>query len=104
MNEVQPTKGGKRRGYGEGSITKLGDGRWQGRVDLGYVKGKRKRKAVYGATKREVQEKLAKARHLHEQGLPLPDERQTVGQFLERWLTDTARHAVRPSTYASYAS
>jgi integrase len=104
MNEAPTARGGKRRGHGEGSITKLGDGRWQGRVDLGYVKGKRKRKAVYGATKREVQEKLARARHQAEQGLPLPDERQTVGQFLERWLTETVRNAVRPTTYTSYAS
>ncbi|HZU05719.1 MAG TPA: site-specific integrase [Chloroflexota bacterium] len=38
-----------------------------------------------------------------QQGLPLPAERQTVGQFLARWLEDVARPRVRPKTYHSYA-
>src|SRR5579871_3106234 len=34
-----------RRGAGEGSLTQLPDGRWQARIDLGYVNGKRVRHA-----------------------------------------------------------
>ena len=30
------------------------------------------------------------------------DERQTVGQYLARWLADVARSLVRPLTYRSY--
>ena len=30
--------------------------------------------------------------------------RQTVGQFLARWLEESAKTTVRPSTYTSYAS
>jgi len=63
----------QRRGKGEGSITRLADGRWQARVDLGYQGGKRVRKAFYGKTRKEVQEKLTTALHDHQRGLPLPD-------------------------------
>jgi len=93
----------QRRGKGEGSITRLADGRWQARVDLGYEGGKRVRKAFYGKTRKEVQEKLTTALHDHQRGLPLPDERQTVGQFLTDWLDNTARHTLRPTSYDGYA-
>jgi len=36
-----------RRGHGEGTITKRKDGRWEAKLDLGWVDGKRKRKAFY---------------------------------------------------------
>lgn len=93
----------RRRGKGEGSITRLADGRWQARVDLGYEGGKRVRKAFYGKTRREVQERLTRALGDHQRGLPLPHERQTVGQFLTDWLDNTARHTLRPTSYDGYA-
>jgi integrase len=93
----------RRRGKGEGSITQLVDGRWQARVDLGYERGKRVRKAFYGKTRKEVQEKLTTALHDHQRGLPLPNERQTVGQFLDDWLENTARHTIRPTTFDGYS-
>ena len=34
--------------------------------------------------------------------LPVAYERQTVGQFLTRWLEDSAKPCIRPSTYRSY--
>ncbi len=93
----------RRRGKGEGSITRLADGRWQARVDLGFEGGKRVRKAFYGKTRKEVQAKLMTALNDHQRGLPLPNERQTVGQFLTDWLENTARHTLRPTTYDGYA-
>ena len=43
-----------KRGNGEGSITQLPDGRWQGRLTVGYgPDGRQRRKAVYGRTRRE---------------------------------------------------
>ncbi len=36
------------------------------------------------------------------QGLTLPGERLTVAKFLERWLEDSARPKLKPSTYVSY--
>ena len=44
------------------------------------------------------------ALHARSNGLPSPNERQTVGQFLSRWLEDSARPSVRPTTFQSYQS
>src|SRR5262249_27537688 len=43
-----------RRGHGEGSIHKRADGRWAATIDLGWEDGRRKRKTLYGKTRREV--------------------------------------------------
>ncbi|MBI4507212.1 MAG: site-specific integrase [Chloroflexi bacterium] len=94
----------KRRGRGEGSITQRADGRWMGRLDLGWKDGRRQRKHVYGRTRREVQEQLAKLFRDQQLGLPIADERQTVARFIDRWLEDTARHTLRPSSYDGYAN
>lgn len=93
----------RRRGKGEGSITRLADGRWQGRVDLGVQGGKRVRKAVYGRTRAEVQQRLRQLLATRDQGRPLPRaETLTVATFLDRWLTDVAARRVRPRTLERY--
>ena len=75
-----------KRGSGEGSIYKRSDDRWAGVVDLGWLDGKRNRKSMYAKTRKEVQEKLNKALTSHQQGLPLPSDQLTVGQYLLTWL------------------
>jgi integrase len=101
---ASPTPTRRRRGRGEGSITRLADGRWQGRVDLGWHGGKRVRKAVYGRTKAEVQQKLRQLLAARDQGRPLPsDDRLTLGAFLTRWLEDVAARKVRPTTLRRYS-
>ena len=90
-----------RRGRGEGSITRRADGRWMARVDLGWQDGKRRRKTLYGRTKREVQDKLRETLHRTEKGLPPIPEQETVGAFLRRWL-EIVRGKVRPRTHKSY--
>ncbi len=92
-----------KRGQNEGSIYKRRDGRWVGVISLGYVNRKRKRKAFYGATRREVQERLTTALRATQEGRPIPPERQTVSQFLEEWLEDSARPTIRPRTHVRYA-
>src|SRR5690606_8615998 len=49
---------GQRRDKGTGMIRRRADGRWEGRLDLGFLDGKRVRRSVYGATEREVRTKL----------------------------------------------
>lgn len=93
---------GTRRGHGEGSITQLKDGRWQARIDLGWIDGKRKRKAIYGKTRAEVAKKLTKLLADQQNGFPVVGERQTVGQYLSRWLDDSARPSLRPRTFTRY--
>jgi integrase len=78
----------KRRGHGEGGIyQRESDGRWCATVDLGYVAGKRKRKVVYGETRKEVADKLKKLHRDQAGGMLVAGDRQTVGQYLDHWLT-----------------
>ena len=94
----------KRRGHGEGSIyERESDGKWVGSVNLGYVNGKRKRKVVYGETRRAVAEKLKVLLRDQQQGLPINTERQTIERFLDRWLAESVRPSVRPKTFKSYS-
>jgi integrase len=94
---------GTRRGHGEGSIYyRESDGKWCSVVDLGYVNGKRKRKVLYGKTRKEVAEKLKIVLREQQQGLPIMIERQTLGHFLSHWLADVVAPNKRPKTYRSY--
>ena len=90
------------RGANEGSIYRRKDGRWVGVLHVGYAGGRRQRKSFYGATRQEVASRLAGAVRDHQRGLTPPPEREKVGDFLRRWLDDTARHSIRASTYAGY--
>lgn len=92
-----------RRGQNEGSIHQRRDGRWVASIELGWgPDGKRKRRHFFAPTRKEVQEKLRAAQRDQTLGIPLAPERQTVEQFLLRWLEDTARPRVREKTFSSY--
>lgn len=91
-----------KRGQGEGSIYKRKDGRWAAVANLGYQNGKLKRKYYYGDTRKEASDKLTTGLNDLKKGIPIITERQTIKQFLERWLTDCVKPSVRPSTYISY--
>lgn len=95
---------GSKRGHNEGGIYKRAeDERWVGSLSLGYEGGKRKRRYVYGKTRREVQEKLSALRRAHDDGLPVAPEKLTLGAYLQQWVENSARPTIRPKTYASYA-
>ncbi|MFN2488616.1 MAG: tyrosine-type recombinase/integrase [Actinomycetota bacterium] len=93
----------RRRGHGEGSVWIRPDGRWQGRLDLGWQGGQRRSKDVYGRTQREVVDKLDQARRLQQRGVPLGAERTTLGQLFDWWLKDVTPDRVKPSTQLYYA-
>ncbi|HZU01587.1 MAG TPA: tyrosine-type recombinase/integrase [Ktedonobacteraceae bacterium] len=94
---------GKRRGSGEGGITQRKDGRWQG--SFLAENGVRRKKYVYGKTRKEVQEKLARAIYQEKQGtLTRGDARQTVQQFMEHWFVNVHKGAVREKTYLDHLS
>jgi integrase len=76
------------------------DGSWESRVTLGYgPDGRQIRKSFYGATRTEVQQRLTRAMRELKEGLPAPDENQTVKKFLTHWLEDCHKPSVRHSTY-----
>jgi integrase len=100
MAEAEPlvNKRRQRRGHNEGTIGRLPNGKWWARIDLGWVNGRRKRKAFYADTRAEVAGLLTKALRLRQQGLPVAFERQTVEQFLGKWL-EFKRSSLRPRSY-----
>ena len=89
----------KRRGHGEGTIKQRADGLWEARISLDGGK----RKSLYGKTRKEAQDKLRTAFRDLDAGVDLSAGRQTVGQFLDRWLADVVKPTVRPKTHHSYA-
>src|SRR5262245_58566691 len=93
-----------KRGDGEGRrITfRPKENRWYSSLSYGWKDGKRLRKSFYGRTAQEVQQKILKARTAHANGLPVVAVRESVGSFLQRWLTDVVKLGVRPRTYESY--
>jgi integrase len=96
----------RKRGNGEGSIYPVKDK--SGRV-IGYrgsywihtAEGS-KRRYLSGKKREDVADKLAKALSNRADGLVFDGEDLTVGEYLKRWLTDSARGSVRRSTYESY--
>jgi integrase len=93
----------RRRGSGEGSIYQRADGSWCAMVDLGMINGKRKRKFVYGSSRKEVAEKLKQLLNQQQQGINIDPERITVGEFLDRWLDEVVKPHRRARTYDRYA-
>jgi integrase len=92
-----------RRGRGEDSIYQEGS-RWRGVASLGYgPDGRRVRKKVSGATKAEVLRKLRDLRAELDSGMPVPDDRLTVGVFLDRWVAQSLPGKVSDKTLDSYA-
>ena len=64
------------------SITKRRDGRWMARYTVHTVKGP-KRRHVYGKTRKEAADKLAKALSDRTEGIVYNNENMTVGEYLD---------------------
>jgi integrase len=88
----------KKRGNGEGSITKRNDGRWMARFTVHTAKGP-KRRHLYGRTRQEVAAKLAQATSDQDGTLVFDAGNLTLGEYLDRWLKDSVKDTVRISTY-----
>ena len=87
-----------RRGNGEGTITRRKDGRWEAKYTAHTAEGP-KRRALYGKTRKEAADKLARALADRASGYTFDTENMTVGEYLDRWLKDSDRGSVRTSTY-----
>ena len=92
----------KRRGHGEGHIGfHKPSGKWRAALDLGIVNGKRKRKYVYGETRKAVATALREMHQEQAEG-QIVTEKQTVAQWLDRWLDTYVVLRRRPKTIESY--
>ena len=88
-----------KRGNGEGSISRRKNGGWAAQYVVYTAEGRKKRKSLYGKTRVEVAAKLTKALSDREDGLVFDDEGLPVEVYMQRWLKDSVRDTVRPSTY-----
>jgi integrase len=95
---------GKRRGHGEGSIHLRSDGRWSAVANIGWVGGKRKRKYLYGQTRKQVADALKELHANQTLGMNIAPARQTVSAFIKNWLEQTVKRNNRPRTYVKYES
>jgi site-specific recombinase XerC len=92
-----------KRGKREGTIRKRADGRYEGRVLLGYRDGKPVRPSFYGDTKEDVQRQLREAVSAFERGTFVAASSQTVGEYLDQWLEHVAKPTIRAKSHRSYA-
>jgi integrase len=63
-----------------------------------------KRKDLYAKSRREAAATLKEAQKAVEDGLSLDGDKQTVAQFLERWLSASVKLSVKVRTYENYES
>ncbi len=91
----------KKRGNGEGSISRRKTGGWMAQYAVYTAEG-RKRKTIYGKTRAEVAKKLSKAISDREGGLVFDAGGLTVGEYLDRWLVECVNGTVRDSTFERY--
>jgi integrase len=92
----------RRRGHNEGTIIQRQDGRWCAAMSGGYKDGKLQRKFYYGATRKEVSDKLDEGRENLKKGIAPVIGRQTLAEYLETWLAECVKPRVRTSTWISY--
>src|SRR5215213_4190287 len=92
-----------KRGNGEGSISRRKNGGWCAQYVV-YTSEGRKRRTLYGKTRKEVAAKLSKALADREVGLVFDAGTLTVGEYLDRWLSHSVRGRVRQKTYERYES
>ena len=93
-----------KRGNGEGGITRhKKSGLYMARYTV-HTAARPKRKTLYGKTRSEVAAKLSKALADREGGFTYDAGKQTVEEYLARWLLNSVRDRVRQRTYERYES
>ena len=88
---------------GGGSIRQRPDGRWEAHFTVGRDpgSGKQVQRSIYGATQKEVRQKLAQITAAVDSGTYTAPSKMTVGQWLDIWTAEYLNH-VRPRTVEAY--
>lgn len=93
-----------RNAQGSGTIRQRKDGRWEARYTVGRDPGtgKQIQRSVYGATQKEVRQKLSQAVAAIDSGTYTAPSKMTVGQWLDIWQRDYLG-GVKPFTVLNYS-
>ena len=88
---------------GAGTIRKRSDGRWEARYSLGFdpKTGKQIQKSVYGASQKEVLQKLTKTTAEIDEGIYTDPCNMKLSTWLDIWLKEYTGN-VKPKTYSVY--
>ena len=93
----------KRRPAGDGMVRKRDDGRWEGRIVIGHREnGEPLFRHVYTKTQKALLDKLHQNIECYRDVDLTEDSRMTLGQWLNRWLTEYKAGMVRPGTLKNY--
>ena len=93
----------KRRPVGDGMVRKRDDGRWEGRIVIGHREnGEPLFRHVYAKTQKALLDKLHQNIECYRDVELTEDSRMTLGQWLDRWLTEYKAGTVRPGTLEGY--
>ena len=88
-----PRKSTTRRAQGEGTIRQRKDGTWEARYTLGRDPGtgKQIQKSVYGATQKDVRQKLQQIAQAIDEGTYFEPTKMTVAGWMNVWLKGLPR-------------
>ena len=94
----------KRNAQGSGSIRQRSNGRWEARVTVGTNPGtgKPERRSIYGATQKEVRQRMTEIINAIDKGTYQKPSKMTVALWLQEWLDTYAANKVKPLTLSSY--
>ena len=93
----------RKRGAGEGSISKRKNGLWQGAVTIGRNDdGSQKRKYFYGKTRNDVTAKITEAiRELRKDCFINVSESPTLKEWMNTWLWIYKKNSLKQTTAPS---
>lgn len=92
-----------KRPSGDGMIRKRSDGRWEGRIVIGYKdNGNPMFRSVYANTQKALLAKLHQTIDSHQNVKLSEESRMTLRQWFEVWLNEYMLNSIRPSTLAGY--
>ena len=92
-----------KRKYGDGSVFQRKDGRWEGRLVVGYKEnGYAKTKSVTAKTKTECEERLKKLREEVGRRSDRIKPDMLFGDWIDFWYQNFSKPKLRPTTQACY--
>ena len=93
----------KRRPSGDGLVRKRSDGRWEGRIVVGHKEdGSPIFRSVFAQTQKEVMRKLHNQIETYRDVELTEESNMTLGEWLDKWLSDYMALTIRESTMDSY--